>query len=120
MLTDETVSSIASLQRAGFTILLGSNTRRNTDSIVEAMHAHVVRAQGLLFKPRKAFYRKAITEAGVAPNRIAMIGDHIINDVAGANRAGFVTILVASLSKRRWTLNRVIIIFLKKFFVSTL
>ncbi len=104
-LTSETVAHIASLKRAGFTILLGSNTRRDISAIVDSIHAHHIRSQGLIFKPRKNFYRQVIQEANVSPEHVAMVGDHPINDVLGPNRIGFTTILIKSLNGKTYSFN---------------
>jgi HAD superfamily hydrolase (TIGR01458 family) len=45
-------------------------------------------------KPSPDFFRLALDDLGVAPARVAMIGDDIEVDVAGAQRAGLKGILV--------------------------
>lgn len=114
-LSAETIAHIAGLRRAGFKIVLGSNTRRDTDAIVDALKGEAVRVHGLTMKPFRAFYKSAIIAAGTKPENIAMVGDHLLNDVIGANRAGLKTILVKSLSRRSLTFNAAYIQWLKKY-----
>ncbi|HSW79559.1 MAG TPA: YqeG family HAD IIIA-type phosphatase [Candidatus Saccharimonadales bacterium] len=118
-LSAETVAYIAGLRQAGFKIILGSNTRRDTDAVVEAMQGKGVRVRGLSMKPFKSYYKKVIAAAETEPEHIAMIGDHLINDVIGANRAGLKTILVKSLSRRTLTFNAAYIQWLKKYAQKT-
>lgn len=114
-LSAETVAYIAELRRAGFKIILGSNTRRNTDAVVDAMKGQAVRVRGLSMKPFNSYYRNVIAAAGTGPEHIAMVGDHFINDVIGGNGAGLKTILVKSLSRRTFTFNAAYINWLKKY-----
>jgi HAD superfamily hydrolase (TIGR01458 family) len=48
----------------------------------------------IIGKPSKAFFDRALDEIGLRPGQVAMIGDDIITDVAGANRVGMKSILV--------------------------
>jgi HAD superfamily phosphatase (TIGR01668 family) len=96
ILTPEYLLFLQTLQNNGFILMLGSNSRRNISGISESLHVHAVQPKGLSYKPTKSFYRRIVAEAQTAPNHIAMVGDHIINDVYGPNRAGFMTILVSA------------------------
>ena len=42
-----------------------------------------------------------ITMAGAQPVHIAMVGDRLLNDVVGANRAGLTTILVNPYARKQ-------------------
>jgi HAD superfamily hydrolase (TIGR01458 family) len=48
----------------------------------------------IIGKPSKAFFDRALEEIGLRPGQVAMIGDDIITDVAGAHRVGMKSILV--------------------------
>jgi HAD superfamily phosphatase (TIGR01668 family) len=96
ILSPEYLQFLRSLQHDGFTLLIGSNTRRNISGISKSLHIFPVQPKGLSYKPRKSFYQRIMAEAHTSPDHIAMVGDHIINDVIGPNRANFVTILVAA------------------------
>jgi|GEM_PF-1409524 len=91
---------IYSLQQAGLTILIGTNSRRDTSRLAEQLGVIVVRPIGLSMKPRRSFYTRLWQQTHTTPEHIAMAGDHIINDVIGPNRAGFTSILVAALTHR--------------------
>ncbi len=47
-------------------------------------------------KPASAYFRAALDMLGVSPERAAMVGDDIMNDVAGAQSSGLVGVLVRS------------------------
>jgi len=46
-------------------------------------------------KPHKAYFQKIITELKAEPSEIVMIGDKATVDVAGGNKSGMWTVLVA-------------------------
>jgi len=45
-------------------------------------------------KPSKSFFQLALDDLGLPADQVAMVGDDIINDVAGAQQAGMLGILV--------------------------
>jgi HAD superfamily hydrolase (TIGR01458 family) len=45
-------------------------------------------------KPAEAFFAAGATALGLAPDRIAMVGDDVVSDVQGAQKAGMVGVLV--------------------------
>lgn len=45
-------------------------------------------------KPEKAYFDAALGMLGVSPDRVAMVGDDIVNDILGAQAAGLTGILV--------------------------
>ncbi|HSX29076.1 MAG TPA: HAD hydrolase-like protein [Candidatus Saccharimonadales bacterium] len=94
------VRHIQSLRQAGFTILIGSNARREIRPVVQALDVAVVLPKGLSMKPFGSFYKRLIAAAGTTPDHIVMVGDHIINDAIGGNRAGCTTILVRGLRQK--------------------
>jgi HAD superfamily phosphatase (TIGR01668 family) len=96
---------------AGFTILIGSNTKRDIRFLSELINLTSVQPIGFSYKPFASFYKRITAQAGVAPAHIAMIGDHIVNDIIGANQAGITTILVTGPHHRiaflrRWYVRR--------------
>jgi HAD superfamily phosphatase (TIGR01668 family) len=92
--TPEYIHHIKMLREQGLTILIGSNTRRDITALAASIDAVVTVPAGMSVKPRKSFYRRIVTVSGTLPKHIAMVGDHIINDIVGPNRIGFTTILV--------------------------
>ena len=85
---------LKTIQKAGFTVIIGSNTRRDLSFLSILLDPIVVAPAGLSYKPFPSFYRRIIVEAGTSSHHIAMIGDHILNDTIGPNHAGFMTISV--------------------------
>jgi HAD superfamily phosphatase (TIGR01668 family) len=57
------------------------------------MHAQ----KGLIAKPRKIYYQKAVDMTGNSLDKSIMIGDRLLQDTWGANRTGLATVLVGKL-----------------------
>lgn len=57
-------------------------------------------------KPSKGGYLRACEKLEVLPAQTAMVGDQLLTDVCGANRAGVYPVLVKPIAKRemRWTM----------------
>jgi ribonucleotide monophosphatase NagD (HAD superfamily) len=45
-------------------------------------------------KPAEAYFASALAQIGVPPERAAMVGDDVVNDVLGAQAAGLIGVLV--------------------------
>lgn len=101
ILSHEYVQHIAALRKEGFQIFLGSNTRREIIDITDLLGIEAVRAKGMSIKPFASFYKRIISATDTTPDHIAMVGDHFLNDVFGANRAGLTTIMVKALRHRK-------------------
>jgi HAD superfamily phosphatase (TIGR01668 family) len=93
-LTDVYAKHLVALQEAGITILIGSNTSRDLSKLVQPANLKVVSPSRIVFKPRKAYFKRVIQASGTSKEHIAMAGDRLLNDIIGANRAGLRTILV--------------------------
>ncbi len=50
----------------------------------------------LIGKPNRAYFDTALTDMGIDPAQVAMIGDDILMDIGGAQALGMTTILVLS------------------------
>lgn len=92
---------IHSLKAQGFEVLLGSNTKRDISDVAKKFGIKVVQPRGFSYKPLPSFYRRVTAATGTTPQHIAMVGNHWLNDIMGANWAGLVTILVKSLTVQR-------------------
>lgn len=75
-------------------IIASNRPTNDLQELAASVQAQVVRAGVLLRKPRKAYFKQVIIRANVAPEHIAMVGDKLIADILGANRAGMKTVLV--------------------------
>lgn len=54
-------------------------------------------------KPSRRFFRQAMGEMGLPPEKVAIVGDQLFTDVLGGNRMHAFTILVDPLSQeRKW------------------
>jgi HAD superfamily phosphatase (TIGR01668 family) len=105
-LAHQELEFLARVQHAGIKLIIASNARRNIDPILKATKAPAVRATASSFKPLASYYRRIIDISGAKPAHIAMLGDRILNDIYGPNKAGFVTIYVFPFQKRRGLLHK--------------
>lgn len=94
------IQHIHRLRQAGIGILIGSNSPRDLSALAQSLQAMVVPSSYAVFKPRKKFYRRAIKLTGAPPHQIMMVGDRLLNDVVGANRAGLRTTMVRPVKRR--------------------
>ncbi len=90
----EYVEYLAALRRAGFKLVLASNTLHDISSLAVSLDATIVPATLFSRKPLKRYFNRLIKTTGCHPNEVAMIGDRIINDIVGANRSGLITIKI--------------------------
>ena len=66
----------------------------------ESINAHVIRARGTVRKPQTKFFKRVTDYFKDAdPQQIVMIGDKLLADIYGANRAGFITVWVEHLGQ---------------------
>jgi HAD superfamily hydrolase (TIGR01458 family) len=60
-------------------------------------------------KPSKAFFDRALHDMGLRPDQVAMIGDDIITDIAGAHKIGMKSVLVKTGKYRKDAVNNSVI-----------
>jgi ribonucleotide monophosphatase NagD (HAD superfamily) len=66
----------------------------DTGAYVAALEESSGRTPVVLGKPSPDFFAAGIAELGLEPERIAMVGDDIENDVLAAQRCGLIGVLV--------------------------
>ncbi len=97
------------VKRVGLKPIIMSNSgKKRVEPFKEGL---VVDAACSSMKPLKRKYKKILSVYNVKPSEVAAIGDQLLTDVLGANRMGFTSILVNSISAndfRRTKLNRII------------
>jgi len=79
--------------------IASNRVTNDLDGIADALNARVIRATLLHRKPGKQFYKRVLKHFDARPHEIAMIGDKVLADVWGGNRAGLVTVWVEHLGK---------------------
>jgi uncharacterized protein len=68
--------------------------------LAASIEADIVPSNLLVRKPKQRYFQRVIDHFGAKhPNEIAMIGDKLIADMWGGNRAGFVTVWVERLGR---------------------
>jgi HAD superfamily phosphatase (TIGR01668 family) len=76
-------------------VCIASNRVTNDlDKIADDINASVIRASLTKRKPSFRFFERVINHFDARPGEIAMIGDKLIADIYGGNKAGLVTIWV--------------------------
>jgi len=97
------------IKNMGFTPVIVSNSgRKRVEPFKDALF---VDAACKAMKPLKSKYRKILAVYHVKPYEVAAIGDQVLTDVLGANRMGFISILVNQISTNdfsRTKLNRIV------------
>lgn len=88
--------------------LISNNNSERVETFAKDLHLNTFANAR---KPLKKTYKKIIHEYGYNANEIASIGDQLLTDVLGGNRAGVYTILTVPLYQKDliWTkINRTI------------
>jgi FMN phosphatase YigB (HAD superfamily) len=89
---------LAALKEAGFKIGLAGNQPLEAEVALRVAGCEadfIASSAGWgVEKPDPAFFAKVAATAGVAPAAIAYVGDHPINDVAPAKRAGMLAVFI--------------------------
>ena len=91
----DALPAIAELRRSGRTVGAAGNTPREAEDDLRA-HVDFVgsSARWGVEKPAAAFFERLVEEAGVAPEKIAYVGDRVDNDVLPALAAGLAAVHV--------------------------
>jgi len=92
---------IAAARARGMKLCIASNTR-NTRRLNQIAERFGMYAISRALKPRRKGFRTALHAIASDPARAAVIGDQLLTDVFGGNRAGLYTILVKPLHKREF------------------
>jgi HAD superfamily hydrolase (TIGR01458 family) len=74
---------------------------------VAAIEVATGKAATILGKPSPHFFRMAVRRLGASSGKVAMIGDHLLVDIQGAQQAGLVSILVETGKHRKSDLTRI-------------
>ena len=80
------------LREQGFSVCIVSNNREPRVSRVAKQLALPYLFSAA--KPRRKSYRQAAALLKLAPQQLAMVGDQLLTDILGGNRAGLTTIFV--------------------------
>jgi HAD superfamily phosphatase (TIGR01668 family) len=119
VLTNSYREHLIGLRKSGLKIYIGSNAHRDLSPMAKSIGAGIIPPTRLSFKPFRSYFQRISKAINTSPKHTAMIGDRIVNDIVGANRAGFTTVLVStvvSIKKRPawwrrfyldWVLKRV-------------
>ena len=90
---------LAPLQQAQIALRFVSNALPARIAFhTDALGIKAVGTGGTAGKPFAPVFQTAITELGLPPKQIAMLGDQVFTDVLGANNAGMYSILVRPMS----------------------
>ncbi|RYG45414.1 YqeG family HAD IIIA-type phosphatase [bacterium] len=97
---------LAEAKALGFDLCIISNTRRivRLQRLSERLEIPTVRGR---FKPSRAMYRLALIKFGRHAEEAVMIGDQMMTDIFGANRAGIDAIWVRKMEGKEFVGTRV-------------
>jgi len=106
-----TVEMLRTLKARGYLLALVADSRPLTPPNVLAQHGVLGLFDTLAIsevvgvsKPHPAIFRAALDTLGIVPadyGRVAMVGNHLERDIAGANRLGLVSIFYHANERRR-------------------
>lgn len=98
---------LAAIANSGVSVAVLSNgTRKRAKRLAEMTGVKVLPLSG---KPFAWSFRRGLAAlGGVAPERVAMVGDQLFTDILGAKRAGLKTVLVRPLSKGKLPHTRLV------------
>jgi uncharacterized protein len=89
---------LGSLRAAGVAhVILSNNGRGRGEAFGRRVGVPVLANAG---KPRRAAFRRALDALGTDVASTAVVGDRLLMDVWGGNRAGLYTVLVAPVDRR--------------------
>jgi HAD superfamily phosphatase (TIGR01668 family) len=69
------------------------------EPLARSIDAGVIRADILIRKPDIRFFRTVLEYFGASPDEVVMVGDKLIADIYGGNRAGLKTVWVEKLGR---------------------
>lgn len=103
-LDQRTIKALRKLTMDGIIkkIYIASNSRRDLRRMASSIDAEIVRPNRWQRKPSQAYYRKVLNTIGCHPREAMMVGDKLVNDIWGGNRAGMFTLLVEPIGPAQW------------------
>lgn len=79
---------------------IASNRITNTLApLSDSLDAPVIPSSAFVRKPKQRYFQRVIDFFSAEPHEIAMVGDKLVADIWGANRAGMVTVWVEHFGK---------------------
>lgn len=91
--TEDVIDWFEMIQDAGIKItIISNNNEQRVKKFSEPLNIPFIASAK---KPFKKSFKRAAKQMGIAKNEVAVIGDQLLTDVFGGNRAGLHTILVA-------------------------
>ncbi|RYG32865.1 YqeG family HAD IIIA-type phosphatase [bacterium] len=102
----EVLEWVSQAKALGFKLCIISNTRRvdRLQRLSERLGVSTVRGR---FKPSRAMYRLALIKFGHRAEEAVMIGDQMMTDILGANRAGIDAIWVRKMEGKEFVGTKV-------------
>lgn len=93
---------IKALKQSGLDVYIATNRPKSRDlkDLKEILGANgVIHPHGLMGKPTKTYFINGLRDKSLDKSSTIMVGDRIIQDIFGANRAGIYSLLVYKLGK---------------------
>ena len=98
---------LAALEQAGITVMILSNNRSPVR--VECFCRRLgISYEGHARKPSPEGFRRAMARCHASPQETAMLGDKLLTDMLGANRAGVLALMVEPLGGPKGAWNHVL------------
>jgi putative hydrolase of the HAD superfamily len=103
VLFDDTLDVLGELRRRGYKIGLLTNSfmpmwMRDPEleayQLMEYLDARIASGDIGYLKPHPAIYHEILARLGTRPERAVFVGDRPVNDIAGANATGLISVLI--------------------------
>lgn len=101
----------AHLRNQPLKIYIATNRPKSRDlkDLKELLHANgVIHPKSFLGKPFPQYYAQAAKDHQLKPSEVVMIGDRYLQDIYGANLAGFKTIVVRKLGQPTNVIDKIL------------
>ncbi len=100
---DEATNNLLVSLTERFRLCLGTNSGRDFTAMAASFNGLIVQPGGAVRKKgHRSFFEEIVRVTGVAPQKIAMIGDKLLFDTSPANDLGMISVLVTPLGKDLW------------------
>ncbi len=97
-------NTVTFLRKSGMDIVIATNRLGGIDqSIIDALQPiYAQHATAQMRKPAPIYFTTISQQTNTPMNQICMVGDRLLTDIAGANKAGMCTIWVKNIGNDPW------------------
>ena len=104
--SEQVLNWLTAAKQLGFKLAFVSNTRHpeRLQRFSQILDIEIARGR---MKPSRSMFRSALEKTNLRPEQAVMIGDQLMTDILGANRAGIDAIWLLPLSEHEFVLTKI-------------